>query len=53
MKTGIFMDQFRRQDRLDDVFHHRFLQVFVFDVRVMLGGEDDCIDRAHFAILIA
>ncbi|MNE77213.1 hypothetical protein D3C80_1735110 [compost metagenome] len=40
------------QYRLDDLFHHRFLQIFQRDIIGMLGGQHHGINTDDFAIVI-
>ena len=50
---GICITPFSRQYRLDDFFHHRFLQVFEIHGISVLGREDNGIDPGWLAIFIA
>src|SRR5690554_2952484 len=53
VELGVFVQQFRRQRVFDDQLHHRFFQVFLGDVRVVLGRQHHGVDAHHFAVLIA
>ena len=47
------MQQFGRQGVLDDQLHHRFFQVFLGHVRVVLGRQNHGVDAHHFAVFVA
>ena len=46
---GTFVQQFGRQGVLDDQLHHRFLQVFLRNLRVVLGRQYHCVDACDLA----
>lgn len=43
---------FSGQNRLDDLFHYRFLQRFLVDLFRVLSGKHDSIDTNDFAVVI-
>ncbi|MNH10770.1 hypothetical protein D3C79_702590 [compost metagenome] len=49
---GARAQPFGRQNRLDDLFHHRFLEVFQRDIFGMLSGQHHCVDADDFAVVI-
>ena len=48
-----FGQQFLGQNGANDFGDHRFCQLFMGNIRVMLGGNDDGIDRHRLAIHVA
>src|SRR5450830_168449 len=52
VELGILGQQFGRQHVLDDQLHHAFAQVFVGDVRVVLGRQHDGVDTDHLAAFV-
>ena len=50
---GVGMQQLGRDHILDDLFHHRFAQIFQADVRVVLGGQHDGVDTHDLAVIVA
>ncbi len=53
MELGVFVQQFSRQGVLDDQLHHRFFQVGLGDVGVVLGRQNHSIDTHNLAVLVA
>ncbi len=52
MILGVCTEPFGRQDRLDDFFHHAFLEIFHADVRVMLRRQDHRVDAYGFVVFV-
>ena len=50
---GVLVEPFGGQDFVDDELAYRFLQVFLRDVRIVLGGEDDGVDTGDFVVFVA
>jgi hypothetical protein len=50
---GAGMQQLGRDHVLDDGLHHRLAQVFLGDLRIVLGGQHNGIDTDHLAVLVA
>lgn len=49
---GALVQQFGRQGVLDDQLHHGFLQVFLRNLRVVLGRQHHGVDADHLAIFV-
>ena len=47
-----FAEPARRQHRLDDLFHDGFVQVFLPDLRCMLGRQHDGLDADGLVVLV-
>ncbi len=50
---GVLVQQLRGQAVLDDQLHHRFAQVALLDLGVVLGGQHDGVDAGDLAVLVA
>ncbi len=50
---GVLVQQLGRQAVLDDQLHHRFAQVALLDVGVVLGRQHHGIDTGDLAVLVA
>ncbi|SAU32205.1 Uncharacterised protein [Klebsiella pneumoniae] len=46
------VEPFGRQNRLDDLFHHCFLQGFLIDIFRVLSRQNDRVDADDFAVVI-
>src|SRR5690606_12399949 len=52
VELGVLVQQFGRQGVLDDQLHHRFFQIRLADLRVVLGGQHHGVDADHLAAII-
>src|SRR5690606_29215740 len=52
VELGVLVQQFGRQHVLDDQLHHRFFQVGLADLRVVLGRQHHRVDAHHFAAVV-
>src|SRR5690606_438599 len=53
VELGVLVQQFGRDHVLDDQLHHRFAQVGVLDLGIVLGGQHDGVDTHHLAAFVA
>lgn len=53
MELGVLVEQFSGQRVLHNQFHHRFFQVFLGHVFIVLGGQNHRVDTGDTAILVA